>query len=274
MKYILIILLFLSLNTYSDNICVWIKGQSNAVGYGGLRATLPAELVGNIGKSFVYNGSAFVQLNYTSDTNNFYPPSANGYWLRTYVYGVEMSLAYDLINNQGYDTVYICKYAVSSTWLYDTTITQYGSWNVGRVGDLYSKSKTFDQAALTSLSGKSIAKHILIYWQGESDSRVYNSANNYQTNLGLFIDSVRNYLPIDDIIIIELNRQITGYTYLTTVITALNNIAKSKSTHIISSTEYSTTDGVHTNGDGVLGLGRFISQTYCTQSKGRKLFTR
>ena len=161
-KIIFLLLFFITIkSSATNNICIFIQGQSNAWGQG-TRASLSSTYVGTISKAQIWNGSNFVRLNYTTDTSNQHPSHIPGLWLRNYVYGIELGLAYDLVNNMGWDTVFIIKYAVGSTWTYDT-VAGYGSWNVNRANDIYQWSKTDTKAGIAALAGHNIKKYLYIW---------------------------------------------------------------------------------------------------------------
>ena len=237
MRILISILLFSSF-CQSQNIAIYLWGQSNMCGKCSL-AVQPDLFVVNstprINNLQIYNGSDFVNYNITNSDN----PAQNS------VTGIELTLAYDLIKRNLYDTVFVIKYAKSGAPLNNGSYGA-GSWNVARLADLWAACAIYFRAAKLDLTIHNIDTSIVIGWEGETDANNQTWTNNLQNNYENIIDSLRAATSDATIphYIINIDSNITS-TYKYQVQVILQTIATQPNNYIISSDAYPCADGSH-----------------------------
>jgi Carbohydrate esterase, sialic acid-specific acetylesterase len=166
---------------------ILIAGQSNADGYGLTSADLPAHLVPSDAGIKIYNGTSFVTL--TNGSNNALLCVGSS---STHTWGPEAEFTYQYRLVNPTKTVYIVKYAVDGTKLYNDGVA---NWNPAFAGSYFDQMVTYTNGALNALSGVSPTIKIrwLLWMQGESDATDSTiEANAYSANLVSFLSAVRD----------------------------------------------------------------------------------
>jgi len=168
-------------------IFIIMAGQSNAQGKVAM-SELPVQYQGTFPQVQVWNGTAFESLN-ASDSNN------NQFGDPTNCFGAEMSMAIDLANEQNC-TVYLLKYAIGGTQLFDdATVT----WNTVPVGEYFDILVGHVNNALPLLP----ADYTLggfVWNQGEGDSNTtVTQGNSYLASWLLFMADMRSETGLTDL---------------------------------------------------------------------------
>lgn len=252
-KALTILILFISTLLHCQNIAIYMLGQSNICGKCSL-AVQPDIFIVNqtpyINNLQIYNSTDFV--NYNIENSDY--PAQNA------VTGIELTMAYDLIKRELYDTVFIIKYGKSGAPLNNGTYGA-GSWNVARASDLWESCAIFFRAAKLDLAIHNIDTSVVIAWEGETDANNLTMTNNFQNNYENWIDSVRAATsdPTIPFYIINIDSNITS-TYKFVVQAILEAIATQPNNHIISSDAYPNADGSHLACEGYYDFGVQISR--------------
>lgn len=163
-----------------------VAGQSNAVGYGLAASDLPTHLVASDSGIQIWNGSAFVMMvNGSNNANLCGGTSSSQNW------GPEAEFAYQYRLANPTRTLYVVKYAVSSTQLAPGAAM---TWDPGTSSNLFSNMTAYAAGAVAALAGTAPPPLVrwLIWMQGETDAQDATNASNYGTNLTGFISSVKS----------------------------------------------------------------------------------
>lgn len=181
----------------SDNLLFVIAGQSNAVGW---QTGAPAETYLNepIPRTYIFNGSAFGQLQY--GINN----EGNG------GHGIELNLGY-LASQLTTGNIYIVKYAMGGTALGDESGTVL-DWS--ETGILYQNLVDKFNGAISNLQSNSIDYQFKGFWwnQGERDANddtLYSEYENNLANLETRIRSQFNGNALQNFVTVRLSSQIS-----------------------------------------------------------------
>ena len=173
---------------------ILLNGQSNASGCAILDYLYKNSKNKEIEK--YKNGYSNVFINYFNENGN---TSSNGEFVKVKggqganlnMFGPELGIADYLAKNYPNEIFFIIKYAWSGSCLYSQWIQPNGEG-----GDLYDAFINFTKTSLNYLILKNYSINIngMCWMQGESDSMIYELAQDYQINTLNLINNVRNDL--------------------------------------------------------------------------------
>lgn len=227
---IISILLLISLSSsgqrYANKeaIVIIVAGQSNANGSASSINNISQKLSEKSKSCKIWNGSDFVYIFAKDSNNNQFPTSSkNG----------NFSFNIPLLSNifdSTQQNVYLINYAAGGTKMYDDGSNQV--WCATKTTGLYGSFRTWAKNAISAINLIEDNYTVKFYfYQGETDCQNQTWANAYETNLNLFIDSVRTQLNMPNldtyIMRIHANSSPT-YIALSTVRTAQSNVCSSK----------------------------------------------
>ena len=223
-------------------------GQSNASGHE-LMANLQAEYIGSNANIQIWNGSAYENIDSTTNNNQFPALAQNT------KFGSEFSFGKKLSDNLGVP-IYLQKYAVGSTFLWNRAAED--DWNAANVGEYYD----IVQGIITSAGDVSNSKAI-IWIQGEADAVFSAATDLYYTNLVAFINGMRAFTGIADLkfICVLLNDNISATeTYSMRVRSAMCKARETLSNVVTINTNECDfdTDDRHYNASGYDEIGNLL----------------
>lgn len=185
--------------SYSDNILLLDGGQSNSLGDASSPTAtdlddLPAQYQGEFSYIKVWNGTAFENLNTTTNNNQFVNKNGG--------FGPNVMAAHRLYELTE-KTVYIVPYAVGGTSIAQDVLAA-GDWYPDSEGELYDLWQTEISQAKSWLSTNGIDYDQCVTWyQGESDVGIDSPF--YNANLTYFIKSMRTFLGGSNVPWIEIS---------------------------------------------------------------------
>lgn len=234
---------------------VLCAGQSNALGQTA-GSNLPSNLQTLDSNIKIWNGSAFVTLQ--NGVNNDITGAGPGTW-----WGPEAEFARRWRLKHPSNVLYIVKYAVSGTFLYDTgSLTWFPTPRNGP--SYFATLKTYTDNAKTALSGLSPIVEAFLWMQGESDGSGSDQgglavANEYQTNLTALFSAVRSQLGDNNTKIVVGRITDSSHWPSGSIIRAAQTAVVSGDSGISSLVDTDTflrlVDDFHYNADGLVSLG-------------------
>jgi len=245
-KKVLFILSLMLITTviFAQNIVIYTAGQSNAYGMSNDWATAALYECNP-----AYNS---VSINNTNDgwcalSNScfHYPNTGQGY-------GLVLSMA-DRITKMGYDSVFVCQYANTSTPL-GNAVEAVNNWSAPS-GTYYIAAKARFIIFKNLLGARDYTPYFL-WWQGENDSGNATDAANYETNLTTLLDSMKLIIGANmHVILVKLNTSGTG-TWRGTVNAAIVNVAATyPNTYLIDANDWPIYNVNHMTGENYLNFG-------------------
>jgi len=233
-----------------------IAGQSNANGArDAVTGILP--ITDNKLKSCkVWNGTSFESLSAVATNNNQYPVYArNGY------YSFNIQLLKNIYDSTQ-QNIYLIQFAIGGTKLYNDG----RCWSSEAINSLYDSlmlNATSALAAISSVEDSYTAR--FYFYQGELDATNVTYANEYETNISKFIDSVRINLGLPNMntYIMRIHNDMSSVSYpgLSTVRAAQANVcaAKTNCTMITVDDCELSVDGAHLTTAGYTTLANRLS---------------
>lgn len=161
---------------------VMLHGQSNASGRVPM-ANLPGRLTGSLSWLKVFDGTTFVNINSTTNNNQYSDTAADNQ------YGIEFYLG-ERLNSTYRKTIYLFKQVQGASYLYDES----PSWSRNPERVQYTELKN-DIIALKEWEldeGFTITKLRFIWQQGEGDSTDATFANAYEAAWALWLTGASN----------------------------------------------------------------------------------
>lgn len=202
-------------------------GQSNMVG---------RDSVVNIDQSYLQDTIPGVQITYGGSTFYSLVPGRNEPFQINGEFGPDVSLGDTLYKSLG-RTVYFLKYAIGGTRLAPQVTSD---WNPASEGEYFDGLLARIDAMETSLQNIGLLPKLvaIIGMQGEGDAMDLDDANDYQTNMDYFIDSIRTYITNTGVPFVFGKVYAPDATYRTTVRTAQETICRYELDGSISDTGY------------------------------------
>jgi len=174
-----------------------IAGQSNATGHFTTLAGVPSYIVPDNGvQMWDHDNAQFVE--YQAGVNSIQPATGNNA-PTTDCWGPEAVFSYRLRQANPSKTVYLVKYAIGTTELYDdgSSVT----WNAGVTGtarSLFERTENAISAAKAAITALGLTPKVrgIIYMQGEADASAAFGGNNapdnaYPANLTALLTAMR-----------------------------------------------------------------------------------
>lgn len=210
-------------------------------------ATIYPQLLGIQPNRFIWNGSAFVNMEVDVNLNW---PAPNVY------FGAELNYAY-LINNFWQNNYF--DYVIKIAW----NATEINEWLVG--GSHRDTFITWVNNALAAISGNSNNYSAVMYFdQGENDANQGQAiAEMYEGKFTQMAADFRANLNVRQLpIILRKHRfDVVGFPYIAEIINQQNNIiANVSDTYILSGDDLTLFDGIHFDGESQCILGNRLMQ--------------